>query len=95
MLHAFCPLDVSILADELFEVTGYASAPLTTWGGGGCCLGYTVSIMCAPESLVRVVLEGISSLLLATLSQCFCGHLSRRNEPGEPFGRLGSCILFL
>ena len=44
--------------------------------------------MCAPESLVRVVLEGTSSLLLATLSQCFGGHLSRRNEPGNPLGDL-------
>ena len=41
-------------------------------------------------------------LLIATESgdrlpnvSAFGGHLSRRNEPGEPFGRLGSCILFL
>ena len=32
MLHAPCPLDVSILADELFEVMGYASAPLNNMG---------------------------------------------------------------
>ena len=32
MLHTPYPLDVSIPADELFEVMGYASVPLTTWG---------------------------------------------------------------
>ena len=41
--------------------------------------------MCAPESLVRVVLEETSSLLLATLSQCFTfqGGLSQGNPLGD------------
>ena len=53
---------------------GVCKRPFTIQGS---CLGYTVTMMCAPDSLVEVVLEGTSSRTVCSWSLCsggFGGH---------------------
>ena len=79
IIHVISQVDVIMLpVPRLFPywhcdnlVMGYASAPLTKFQGS--CLGYTASMMCAPDSLLEVVLEGTSNrrYALDPLFRCF------------------------